>query len=198
MRSWTEFLEKLSRLREERQSNIALFLNPRLENLPISISRFDDPFLPYSKALIDMSKDLLVAYVFDLAAYLSLGAAGAVALERSIRYAGDSVTILHAPFAHEGYSAMADITGLGVDAITVTKVSLLQTYLEKAPFAAFATEATEIPQLGGYFAAEKHEMAYLDAAGQAQVLRLTDDSLLFASKREDYLEIVRKGLEAMR
>ena len=114
MRNWTEFLEKLSRLRAERKSDLALLLNPRLEHLPMSIARFDDPFLPYSKAIVGISQDLVVAYVFDFAAYLSLGAAGAVALERSIRFAGDSVTILHAPFASDGYAAMADITGLGV------------------------------------------------------------------------------------
>lgn len=196
MKSWADFLNKLSRLREERKSNIALFLNPRLENLPLSIARFDDPFFPYGKEIIRMSQDLVVTYVFDLASYLALGAAGAVALERTIRFAGDSLTILHAPFAHEGYSVMADITGFGVDAITVTSSSLLKPYLEKAPFAAFSTETDDIPAEGGLFL--ERELSYLDAVGQAQSLRLTDDKLLFASKREDYLDVLRQGLETMR
>lgn len=198
MRSWAEFLNKLAALREERRSNIALFLNPRLENLPLSIARFDDPFLPYGKEIIRASQDLVVAYVFDFASYLALGAAGAVALERTIRYAGDSLSILHAPFASDGYSAMADITGLGVDALTVTSESLLKPYLEKAPHAAFSTESGHIPSEGGLFSLSEGSIRYFDVEGQERALRLTDDALLFASKREDYLELLRQGLEKMR
>jgi hypothetical protein len=204
MKSWADFLAKLSALREKRESNLALFLNPRLENLPLSIARFDDPFLPYGKEIIRATQDLVVAYVFDLASYFALGAAGIVALERTIRFAGDSVTILHAPFASGDYSAMADITGLGVDAITVTDVAILRTYLDKPPYAAFADAVSvadegfisgdKIPEMGGLFSLGGH-ILYRDSRGQS-FLRLTNDSFLSASKGEDYLDVIRKKLEA--
>jgi hypothetical protein len=200
MKSWADFLVKLSHLREERNSNLGLFLNPRLENLPLSIARFDDPFLPYGKELIGASQDLVVAYVFDLASYFALGAAGIVALERTIRYAGDSITILHAPFASADYSAMADITGLGVDAITVSSETILRTYLDKPPFAAFAMEYTqsECPEAGGLISLETRTMTYRDSTGKLERLSLSSHSFLFTLKREDYLESIRKGLEAMK
>jgi hypothetical protein len=195
MNSWADFLAKLSALREKRESNLALFLNPRLENLPLSIARFDDPFLPYGKEIIRASQDLVVAYVFDLASYFSLGAAGIVALERSIRFAGDSVTILHAPFATGDYSAMADITGLGVDALTVTDLTLLGNYLDKPPYAAFAIHkgdisSTELPEAGGV-------LSYLNLMRHQENLQLTSQELLAFNRGEDYLEQLRLVLEAM-
>jgi hypothetical protein len=201
MKSWADFLEKLSALREKRESDLALFLNPRLENLPLSIARFDDPFLPYGKEIIRATQDLVVAYVFDLASYFSLGAAGIVALERTIRYAGDSITILHAPFASSEYSAMADITGLGVDAITVTTEAIMRTYLDKPPFAAFAIAAGEIaheglPKAGGLIS--ERVIAYLNAEGQEESLKLTDKALLSTIRGEDYLERLHANLEAMK
>jgi hypothetical protein len=202
MKSWAEFLAKLSALREKRESNLALFLNPRLENLPLSIARFDEPFLPYGKEIIRTTQDLVVAYVFDLASYFSLGAAGIVALERSIRYAGDSITILHAPFASGEYSAMADMTGLGVDAITVTSKELIQTYLEKPPYTAFAIHkgdisSTELPEAGGLLSFDRDRISYLNLMRYQENLQLTSQKLLAFNRGEDYLEQLRLVLEAM-
>ena len=53
---------------------LAIGLAPSLKNLPYSIQSYDDPFLPLGKAIIDATHELVCAYVFDLAAYLSLGA----------------------------------------------------------------------------------------------------------------------------
>jgi hypothetical protein len=203
MKNWADFLAKLSDLRHARDSNLALFLNPHLENLPLSIARFDDPFLPYGKELIRASQDLVVAYVFDLASYFSLGAAGIVALERTIRFASDGITILHAPFASSEYSAMADVTGLGVDAITVSSEMIMRTYLDKPPYAAFILDDNslndrEIPEAGGVISLNSRSIFYRDIAGQAESLRLSDDNLLFASKAENYFESVRSELEKLK
>jgi hypothetical protein len=203
MKSWADFLEKLSALREKRESELALFLNPRLENLPLSIARFDDPLLPYGKEIIRASQDLVVAYVFDLASYFSLGAAGIVALERTIRFAGDSVTILHAPFATENYSAMADITGLGVDALTVTDLSIMKTYLEQPPYAAFAIHAgeassTELPEAGGLISFDEDRISYLNLMRHQENLQVSAEELLAFNRGEDYLEQLRLVLEAMK
>jgi hypothetical protein len=99
---------------------LAIGLAPSLKNLPYSIQSYDDPFLPLGKAIIDATHDLVCAYVFDLAAYLALGAAGAVALERTIAYVpGSVVKILHGPFATGDYAQAAFEDAFNVDAVTL-------------------------------------------------------------------------------
>lgn len=201
---WADFLEKLGELRASRESNLALFMNPRLENLPLPISRFDDPLLPYGKEIIKATQEYVAAYVFDLASYLALGAAGAVALERTIRFASrDNITFLHAPFASDEFSAMADATAFGVDAITVSDSSLLRTYLDKPPYAAFAMKTglfdiNQIPAEGGLLWEDGRCFAYLDKKQISQTLKITDKSFLFTSKGEDYLSVLRQKLERIR
>ena len=105
------FSVRLRAAQAARDSDLALMLSPRLAQMPLPMQRYDDPFLPFGKAIIDATRDLVCAYVFDLAAYLALGAAGAVALERTIAYAGTddaTVTILHAPFVGAAYVDAAD------------------------------------------------------------------------------------------
>ena len=95
-------------------------LIPRLTKMPLPIQRYDDPFLPFGKAIIDATRDLVCAYVFDLAAYLALGAAGAVALERTIAYVGDDdVTVLHLHVPHSREAMSKRRPWLRVDAVTL-------------------------------------------------------------------------------
>src|SRR5215470_3431767 len=99
------FKDIVQAARERSNSRLAIGLAPTLEKLPLSIHRYDDPFLPYGKSIIDATHDLVCGYVFHLAAYLALGAAGAVALERTIAYVpAPLVKILHGPFASPDYA----------------------------------------------------------------------------------------------
>jgi hypothetical protein len=114
-----------------------LRLNPHVLRLPLAIQRYDDPFLPYGKAIVGATRDIVGAYMFDLASYLALGGAGAVALERTVDYVGgDIVTILHGAFSAPEYVVLCDVLSFGVDYITVTdsvqgsKNSLLWTQRE--------------------------------------------------------------------
>lgn len=98
-----------------------LRLNPHVLRLPLAIQRYDDPFLPYGKAVIAATRDIVGGYVFDLASYLALGGAGAVALERTVDYVGGDVpTILHGAFSSADYAVLCDALSFGVDYITVT------------------------------------------------------------------------------
>ena len=201
---WTNFVDKLLNDINTRQSHVALFINPRILELPFPITRFDDPFFPYSKALIQATRDIVCAYVFDLASYLALGAAGAVALERSIRYAGqETLTILHGPFTGAGYSPMADATGFGIDALTVNGDTWLRTYLDNLPHAAFAikqgkVENEQTPEVGGLFWQDAHCITFRDTIENIHTLRLTDDTILYAGKLDDYAEKVREGIQSLR
>ncbi len=118
----SKFATQLQRAQQARASDWALLLQPRLHAIPLPMQRYDDPFLPFGKAIIDATRDLLCAYVFDLAAYLAIGAAGAVALERTIAYARtDDVTvaILHAPFVGSAFAEAAGDNAFNADAVTL-------------------------------------------------------------------------------
>lgn len=94
-------------------------LSPVLAQMPLPVQSYDEPFLPFGKTIVDATRDLVAGYVFDLAAYLALGAAGAIALERTIAYArvGGSLTILQGAFASAGYARAA--VAFSVDAVTL-------------------------------------------------------------------------------
>src|SRR5258708_21188810 len=106
------------------QSTLAISLAPKLNQLPLEIQRYDDPFLPFGKAVIDATADLACAYVFHLGAYLALGGAGAVALERTIAYVpAGAIKILHGPFATAEYVSAAFGDGFGPDSVTLVSWS---------------------------------------------------------------------------
>lgn len=200
MDKWTNFIKKVQQSQDETGSNIALFFNPRIELLPLAAMHFDDPFLPFGKAIINATKDSVAAYVFDLASYLSIGAAGAVALERTIHYVPNNrVSILHGAFSGGGFSAMADITGFAVDAITLTSKNDLITYLDKPPHAAFIAQQgvidlTQMPDKGGIFWIDQRTLML----NSETTLKLSDNSILYAGTVEDYAQKTREAIEALR
>jgi hypothetical protein len=197
---WHEFVDRLTHLQQTRQTDIALFLNPRPLLLPHPIQRYDDPYLPFGKAIINATHDLVCAYVFDLASYLGMGAAGAVALERTVAYAAqEALTILHAPFVGQAYSATADTTGFGVDAITLAHAADLPHYLTHPPYAAFAlgNEAT-LPDEGGVFIEEQQRFRLRGLDNATLQLRLTDDRVLYTDGTEDFAAKIRAVVEQMR
>jgi orotidine-5'-phosphate decarboxylase len=112
------FRARLLAAHDRSRSSLAIGLAPSPNRLPLSMQRYDDPLLPFGKAVIDSTHDLVCAYVFHLAAYLAPGASGAVALERTIAYVPASVIkILHGPFASADYNQAVD--AFGADAVTL-------------------------------------------------------------------------------
>ncbi len=128
-------------IRDSNGSNLALWLAPQLSQLPPPIQRYDDPFLPFGKAIINATSERVCAYVFDLAAYLALGAAGAVALERTVAYvAGRAITILHGPFVGEQFSELSDEMSFNVDAVTLASVTDFAAYTRRPERGAFVVQ----------------------------------------------------------
>jgi orotidine-5'-phosphate decarboxylase len=111
--------------------------------MPGPLLKYDDPFLPFLKTIVDATADLVCAYKPNLGFYLALGAAGAIALERIIAYIPDEIPIiLDAKFNDIGNTAQAYARGafdaLGADAATINP------YLGQdgvAPFLAHADKA---------------------------------------------------------
>ena len=115
-------VEKLRLAQENNKSHLALLINPIIHKMPGIIQKYDEPFLPFGKAVINTTHDLVCAYIFDLATYLSIGAAGAIALERTVAYVPNNImTILHGPFSTTDYNVLIDDISFGVDAITINQ-----------------------------------------------------------------------------
>lgn len=119
-----EFAERVQVTVAAKGSDLVLWLRPTLREMPLPIQKFDDPFLPFSRAVINATHAVVCAYLFDLAAYMALGAAGTVALERSIAHAAaqrDVLTILHGPFYGPDYATASANLAFNADAVTILR-----------------------------------------------------------------------------
>lgn len=115
------FIEKLQARLSVSPTAPILLMKPIKTEMPKLIYWYDDPFFPFSKAIISATRDIVSAYLFDFAAYMALGAAGAVALERSIAYVGQDIPkILHGSFSSADYIPMIYENALGADAATIS------------------------------------------------------------------------------
>jgi orotidine-5'-phosphate decarboxylase len=120
----TSFIEKLQAAQATNDSWVCVGLDPVLDRMPGPMLKQDDPFLPFLKTIVDVTADLVCAYKPNLGFYLTLGAAGIIALERIIAYIPDKIpVILDGKFNDVGHTARAYAQGvfdaLGVDAVTV-------------------------------------------------------------------------------
>lgn len=120
----TSFSDKLQAAQAANDSWVCVGLDPALERMPEPMLKYDDPFLPFLKAIVDATADLVCVFKPNLGFYLALGAAGVVALERIIAYIPKEIpVILDGKFNDIGNTARAYAQGvfyaLGVDAVTV-------------------------------------------------------------------------------
>jgi hypothetical protein len=190
---------KLTRLQAQKQSHYGLLIRPSLMRMPLPIQRYDDPFLPFSKAVITATRDLVCAFVFDLGAYLSLGGAGAVALERSIAFAAaDAVTILHGPFEGGSFVEAAGDLGFNADAVTVYDADLEAQYRLRVNRAVFLFDpgdhAALMPEMGRFRYGNNWTCTYLTASGENLSLEIMGDEVVYASTGEDFAQSARNAL----
>ena len=119
------YLEKLRAVQQKNRSWLCIGLDPSPERLPIeAVWKWDEPLLPFNKAIIDATADLVCAYKPNLGFYLQWGAAGIIALERTIAYVPDHIpVIIDCKTGDIGHTQAAWAAGLydhwGVDAVTV-------------------------------------------------------------------------------
>lgn len=198
MAAHNSYAEKLRAVMDTRHSSLGLVLKPQALAMPMTIQKYDDPFLPFCKAVIDATRDVVCAYVYDLAAFLSIGAAGIVALERAIAYAradGETVTVLHAPFASGDYAEAVGETGLSVAAVTVTG---------DADAAPYLLRRLGVYRMGGAItqgvgqADFASDVLRIEDAGSSLALRLAPAELVNAHRREDFEVTLHQAVEAMR
>lgn len=118
------YLEKLKTVQDKNSSWLCIGLDPSMERLRVDFRKWDEPILPYNRAIIDATADLVCAYKPNLGFYLQWGAAGMIALERTIAYIPNHIPIvIDCKTGDIGHTQAAWAAGLfdewQVDAVTV-------------------------------------------------------------------------------
>jgi orotidine-5'-phosphate decarboxylase len=118
------YLDKLLAAQKTNDSWLCVGLDPSPERLPLPVTRWDEPVLPFTRAIIEATQDLVCAYKPNLGFFLQWGASGVIALERTIAAIPDHIpVILDCKTGDIGHTQAAWGRGLyetwGVDAITV-------------------------------------------------------------------------------
>jgi len=118
------FLAKLIRSQHKHRSCLCIRMDILVAHTPLPIQVYDEPMLPFARAIIEATQDLVCAYQFNVAYYLAEGAAGMVALERITRLVPDEIPIiLDGPFCAVGATADAyarcAFEQLRADAVTI-------------------------------------------------------------------------------
>jgi hypothetical protein len=185
------FLDKLEKRLVPSSENVAIVLAPKVTTMPLPVRVYDEPFLPFGKSVINATIDLVAAYIFDFASYSALGAAGMIALERTLAYASDAFTIAHGPFCYNHYSVLTDDTSFGFDAITVL-----------SPFVGEKTE-TMITVVGEQDVTNEETSLYypkdkliFHTGGQSPPIVIVDlgEATTLAGQGHGYLDVLRSAV----
>ena len=118
------YIEKVKTAQIQNNSWLCVGLDPQPKRLPVQALKWDEPVLPFNKAIIEATADLVCAYKPNLGFYLQWGAAGIIALERTIAYIPDHLPIIvDCKTGDIGHTQAAWAAGLfdlwDVDAVTV-------------------------------------------------------------------------------
>jgi orotidine-5'-phosphate decarboxylase len=112
---------------KRKSSFLCIGLDPDMDKLPEHLLAEEDPIFEFNKQIIDATHDLCVCYKPNMAFYETLGVAGWISLEKTIRYLKgnypDQFTIADAKRGDIGNTskmyAKAFLENLDFDAITV-------------------------------------------------------------------------------
>lgn len=119
------FLEKLICAQQKNRSYLCVGLDIVTANTPLPLQYNDEPMLPFARAIIEATQDLVCAYKPNLGFFLAEGAAGIVALERIVRAIPEDIPIiLDGKFGDIGNTAQAYARGafeqFKADAVTLS------------------------------------------------------------------------------
>jgi orotidine-5'-phosphate decarboxylase len=185
----TTFLDKLQAAQTTNNSWMCIGLDPLVAKMPAPMAKYDDPFLPFLKSVVDVTSDLVCAYKPNMGFFLALGAGGVIALERIIAYVPDEIpVILDAKLNDIGHTAQAYAQGafeaLGVDGVTVNPylgkdgVAPFLSYPEKAAFVLARTSNKSAGDFQDLYISRSSEPV-ADDAWSAQSAKGPEAELLF-------------------
>lgn len=129
---------------QEKQSCLCVGLDVEFDSLPAEVKGAEDPVFEFNRRIIDATLPYSIAYKLNTAFYECLGTAGWEALEKTIRYIGNSaLSIADAKRGDIGNTAKAYartfFTQLNADAVTVSPYMGADSLL---PFLEFSTKWT--------------------------------------------------------
>ncbi len=181
------FSDRLTHVLSTGDALTILNVSPKLLKLPLPMKRYDDPFLPFGKVLIKASQNRVRGYMFDFPAYLALGAAGAVALERTIAYVrSDYLTILNGLFADKSYYQLADDTAFNVDAMTfIEEPDVMPDRL-----GVFVLDGGKL----GRYISQTSTLEYL-LNGKRVSLRIAGDEVVYSDTGDDFINKFQQALD---
>jgi orotidine-5'-phosphate decarboxylase len=152
------FLEKLARAQQKNRSYLCIGLDIVVANTPLPLQYHDEPMLPFARAIIEATQDLVCAYKPNLGFFLAEGAAGIVALERIVRVIPPDIPIiLDAKFGDIGNTAQAYARGafeqFMADAVTLSPYmgsDSVKTFLAYPDRGVFVLARTSNPNAGEF------------------------------------------------
>jgi orotidine-5'-phosphate decarboxylase len=152
------FLEKLSHAQQKNHSCLCVGLDIVVANTPLPLQYHDEPMLPFARAIIEATQDLVCAYKPNLGFFLAEGAAGLVALERIVRaIPPDIPIILDGKFGDIGNTAEAYARGafeqFRADAVTLSPYigsDSVKPFLADPRRGAFVLARTSNPNAGEF------------------------------------------------
>ena len=118
------FIEKYNQARKMNNSYVCVGLDSDINKIPKFLLEKEDPIFEFNKAIIDATKDKVVAYKPNYAFYISAGLKGLEALKKTIEYIPDYIPcILDVKTGDIGNTMAAYAEGyfsyLNVDSITI-------------------------------------------------------------------------------
>ncbi len=152
------FLEKLAHAQQINRSFLCVGLDIVVANTPLPLQLEDEPMLPFARAIIEATQDLVCAYKPNLGFYLAEGAAGMVALERITRLIPPHIPIiLDGKFGDIGNTAEAYARGafeqFRADAVTLAPYmgsDSVAPFLRYADRGVFVLARTSNPNAGEF------------------------------------------------
>ncbi len=179
-------------------SRLAIGIAPQMTRMPAPIARYDDPFLPFGDAIISATVNFACAYVFDLASYLVLGAAGIIALERTMPLVPRHlITILHAPFSTPAFAPAAFESPGVVDAVTLETghITVVSAYTQNPERGVFVHSRSAMTSN------QRDNVGFYDDTGfEMDGVRLLwqIDPIIYASGKDDFAEVAAQASDLYR
>ena len=121
----TAFLAKLIQAQRKNRSCLCIGLDIVVAHTPLPVQYYDEPMLPFARAIVEATSDLVCAYTLNPGFFLAEGAAGMVALERIARLIPPDIPIIvDGKFGDVGHAAEAYARGafeqFKADAVTLS------------------------------------------------------------------------------
>lgn len=221
MSAFVNFEARVEAAQAAHDSRLVLEIAPWPEKIPYPLQRYDDAFLPFSKAIIEATANQVCGYVFNLGAFLCLGASGAIALERAMAYVPSPLfKILHGPFASVDFARAASESAFNADAVTLVYShpeidlnivnTLITPYLPDPQRGVFMrafdealSEALEEsafvlkPQVGFYIPMPASDCTFLDI-GSCEPMQWWGGDAIYTSRGDDFREAMQAALRVRR